>query len=213
MNNGTIIFDFDGTIADSMELVLELFYEITGHERLTKAEIAELRSLTVPKILKRLGVSLRHGPQLLVKGRALMRQRIDDIKVFQGLPAVLKRLHDDGWQLIVISSNSYQNIETYLDTHGLRDYFDRIYGSVKIFGKTQALRKVLKQDRLDRRSCFYVGDEVRDMQAARRARVRGVAVAWGYNDASILAAENPFAIAQTSADLVRIFAKAKPSGS
>jgi phosphoglycolate phosphatase len=208
MNRGTIIFDFDGTIADSADLVLELFYELTGHERLTKAEIAELRYLSVNKVLKRLGVSLRHGPRLLMKGRALMKQRMDDVKVFKGLNEVLEQLREDNWQLIVISSNSYQNIEAYLDAHDLRDYFDQIYGNVKIFGKTQSLRKVLRQNKLDRRTCFYVGDEIRDMQAARRAHIRGVAVAWGYNDISILTAEQPFAVAKTPADLVGIFDKA-----
>jgi phosphoglycolate phosphatase len=201
----TIIFDFDGTIADSMELVLELFYEMTGHEPLTPEEIAELRRLPVNKVIKRLGIPLRQAPRLLVKGRTAMKVRMGDVKVFRGMHEALKQLHDAGWQLIVISTNSHQNIETYLRAHGLREYFDKIYGNVGVFSKTQSLRKVLRQGRLDRQLCFYVGDEIRDMQAARRARVHGIAVAWGYNDVSILAAEQPYAIAKTPADLIRIF--------
>lgn len=206
MNKGTIIFDFDGTIADSFEVVLDLFYELTGHERFTAQQITELRGTPVRKVIKAIGIPLRQMPRLLVQGRALMHQRMHEVRVFPGLHESLATLHQAGWQLMVISTNSQQNVEVYLREHGLYEYFDHIYGGVGLFSKTQSLRKVLRQNKLDRTSCFYVGDEVRDMQAAHRAHVNVVAVAWGYNDASILRAEEPYAVAERPADLVQIFA-------
>lgn len=206
MNKGTIIFDFDGTIADSFDVVLELFYELTGHERYTPEQVTVFRRMPIRKVIKELDVPLRRAPRLLVQGRALMRRRMHDVRVFPGLHEALAQLHRDGWQLMVISTNSQQNVEAYLKEHGLRNQFDQIYGNVGLFSKTQSLRKVLRQNKLDRDKCFYVGDEIRDMQAAHKARVRGVAVAWGYNDASILRPEKPFALAEKPADLVKIFA-------
>lgn len=208
MNKGTIIFDFDGTIADSADLVLELFYELTGHERLTDDEIAELRRLPVRKVGKKVGISVTQVPRLLMKGRTLMRARMNEVKVFPGLHEALEKLHKEGWQLMVISTNSRQNVDTYLKEHELREHFDQIYGNAGLFSKTQSIRKVLRQNKLDRDACFYVGDVVGDMQAARKARIRGVAVAWGYNDISILKAEKPFAYVEKPADLIKIFADA-----
>lgn len=207
MSRGTIIFDFDGTIANSFDVVLELFYELTGHERLGNEEVTELRRSPIRTVIKRVGIPLRQIPMLLVKGRAMMRRRMHDIDVFPGINSALEALHDDGWQLMVMSSNSRQNVDAYLKTHKLRENFDKVYGNVGVFSKTQGLRKILRQNKLDRRECFYVGDEVRDMQAARKARVRGVAVAWGFNDRSILETEKPFAIAQTPASLAKIFSE------
>ena len=206
MSKGTIIFDFDGTIADSFEVVLELFYELTGHEHLADEEIVELKSLPIRKVGKKVGISLPQVPRLLMKGRVLMRERMREVKVFPGLYEVLAALKRDGWQLMVISTNSQQNVEAYLKAHGLREHFDRIYGNVGLFSKTQSLRKVIRQNKLDRNACYYIGDEIRDMQAAHRAHIRAVAVTWGYNDVSILTAEKPFAVAHKPADLVKIFA-------
>lgn len=207
MNKGTIIFDFDGTIADSFEVVLDIFYDLTGKERFTDEQIAAYRKLTLKKISKEVGVSFSQIPLLLVKGRTIMVHRMPEVKVIPGMKDALKSLHDVGWQLMVISSNSKQNVEDYLRTHDMDQYFDRVYGGVGLFGKTMALRKVIKQNKVDRQNCFYVGDEIRDMQAAHKARVGAVAVTWGYNDVSILKAEKPHAIAETPAQLVDIFAR------
>lgn len=205
MDRGTIIFDFDGTIADSFEVVLELFYELTGHERFTPEEITAFRRLPIRRVLKEVNVSLRHGARLLMQGRTMMRQRMQEVRVIPGLHHVLAELHQSGWRLMVVSSNSQQNVAAYLETHDLSEYFDQIHGGVGLFSKTQSLRKVIRQNKLTRESCFYVGDEVRDVQAANKAHVRCVAVGWGYNDVPALRAEKPFALAEKPTDLIQVF--------
>lgn len=207
MNKGTIIFDFDGTIADSFEVVLDIFYELTGREHFTAEQIAEYRKLPLKKIAKEVGFSFSQVPRLLVKGRAIMVSRMPEVKVIPGMREALRNLHEQGWHLMVISSNSKQNVEAYLRDHDMDQYFDRVYGGVGLFGKNLALRKVIKQNKVDRHECFYVGDEVRDMQAAHRARIGAVAVAWGYNDISFLQSEKPDAVAETPVQLVEVFAR------
>lgn len=201
-----LIFDFDGTIADSMDLAIEIFYEVTGHPRVTdSARIAYLRTLPLLKVAKEAKVAPHQIPRLLLKGRALMHQRIDEVKTFPHLHDVLGELHDQGYRLFVMSSNSQQNVEHFLQKHGLANYFDGVYGGVGLFSKTGALRKIMRRNKLESSNCFYIGDEMRDMNAARKAGVRAVAVAWGYNAVSALRSQAPFAVAETPADLVRIF--------
>jgi HAD superfamily hydrolase (TIGR01549 family) len=182
---------------------------MTGHDRLPPEKIAAYRSMPLLKVGKQIGVSLHQVPRLLIKGRALMRERMQEVKVFPGIHEALDELHRNGWRLMVISSNSPQNVESYLKSHGLLKNFDRVYGNIGLFGKASALRKVTKQNRLDRSKCFYVGDEIRDIQAARKVSIKGIAVTWGYNDVSILEAEKPFAIAENPDELVRIFSNNK----
>jgi phosphoglycolate phosphatase len=136
----------------------------------------------------------------------MMIDRMPDVKPIPGMHEALEQLHQDGWTLMVISSNSRQNVVDYLIKHQMDQYFDRVYGGVGIFGKTMALRKVIKQNKLDRKTCFYIGDEARDIQAARKTRIGSVAVSWGYNDVSLLKAEKPTAVAENPAGLVTIFA-------
>jgi phosphoglycolate phosphatase len=202
----TIIFDFDGTIADSMELAIEIFYEVTGHERITDpAYIARLRSLPLLKVAKEAKVAPHHIPRLLLKGRTLMHQRIDELKTFPNMQDVLRQLHDDGNQLLVMSSNSQQNVEHFLRVQQIGQYFDAVYGGVGLFSKTRALRKIMRHNKLEAAHCYYVGDEMRDIHAANKAHIRAIAVAWGYNDVSALRKEHPFAVAEKSEDFLRIF--------
>lgn len=206
MNKGTIIFDFDGTIADSFEVVLRIFYELTGKPPFTDEQIAEYRKLPLKRIGKKIGISLSQVSVLLIKGRTMMIHRMREVKPIHGMQDALKDLQEMGWQLMVISSNSHQNVEEYLKVHKLDAYFDRVYGGVGLFGKSNALRKVIKQNKLDRSTCFYVGDESRDMQAARKTRIGSVGVSWGFNDVSLLKSEKPTAIADSPVGLVAIFA-------
>src|SRR5581483_8272074 len=140
MSKGTIIFDFDGTIADSFEVVLSIFYELTGREHFTDAQIVEYRKLPLKKIGRKAGISLSQVPMLLVKGRALMVHRMHDVKPIPGMDEALQALQAMGWRLMVISSNSRQNVEEYLREYKMDGYFERVYGGVGLFGKSIALR-------------------------------------------------------------------------
>jgi phosphoglycolate phosphatase len=205
-----IIFDFDGTIADSFDLVLDLFYEITKHPRFTPERIAEFRSTpSLRKAAKAVNITPRQVPLLLIKGRVRMGKRLNEVKPFRGIEPVLRSLHKDGHLLLVISSNSQHNVEAFLNSHGLTGYFDAIYGGVGLLGKASALRRVIRQNKIDHLNCFYVGDEVRDVLAAKHAHVRSIAVGWGYNDVSILRASEPLAVADRPSDLLTIFGSQK----
>jgi len=134
-----------------------------------------------------------------------MHQRIDEVKTFPGLHDVLGQLHARGHQMFVMSSNSQQNVEHFLRTHNLENYFDDVYGGIGLFSKTRALRKIMHRNKLRPEDCYYIGDEMRDVQAAKKARMRAVAVAWGYNSDEALRKQAPFALAQQPSDFLTIF--------
>lgn len=202
-----VIFDFDGTIADSFDVVLHVFYEITRHEPFTAEQIAELRQVRSPRKLAKLaGLSPRQAPRVFIRGRTLMARHMGEIKPFPGTEPALAGLRREGHRLFVMSSNSQRNVREFLRNHSLQQYFEGIYGGVGLLSKAGALNKVLRQNRLDPADSFYIGDEVRDILAAKRTDVRAVAVAWGYNDVSVLESEAPFAIAKSPKALPKIVA-------
>lgn len=200
-----IIFDFDGTLADSFEVALEVAHELTGIARLAPAEMTRLRRLPVLKILRELNIPARRLPRLVLQGRQRMSERMDEVHPFAGIPEALAALHKQGHQLLVISSNSERNVRTFLRTHTLEQYFGGVHGGVGLFDKAGALRKVLRRRKLAREACYYVGDEVRDIAAAQKAGIPIVAVGWGYQDPEALAARQPFALVQSPGDLPPLF--------
>jgi phosphoglycolate phosphatase len=201
-----LIFDFDGTIANSFEVAESIFYELTGHEPITDENfIAYMRRLPLLKAAKEMHISTTQLPRLLIKGRMLMQQRMDQVKAFTGIAPVLRQLHSEGNRLFIISSNSQPNVEKFLREHELYDCFDKVYGGVGLFSKARILKKVMRHNKIKADVSFYIGDEVRDINAAKHANVRIVSVAWGYNDIEALKAEKPFATAMKPADLLGVF--------
>lgn len=198
----TIIFDFDGTIADSLEVAISIYRELTGDTRkMSFEEIDELRRLPLIKVVRTIGVPLWKVPLLLRRGRKVMHSRLNEIPVFEELPAVCERLHKEGYSLKIVSSNSVENVQTFLKKHAMDGYFSEIHGSVGLFNKAQVLKKIIKKEKLQPCTVYYVGDEARDIVASKRAGIRIVSVAWGYNHESLLREMQPYAIARTPHEL------------
>lgn len=201
----TIIFDFDGTIADSFELALEIAAGLTDRTRIDDAEVQRLRHMPLAKVIRELHIPITRLPRLLLDGRRLMHERISEVHTFAGIPEALKTLHEAGNHMLVISSNSEQNVRSFLRANNLEQYFDGVYGSAALFNKASALKRVIKRNRIDSDNCYYVGDEVRDVVGATKAGVTPVAVAWGYQAPEAFAEHQPFALVTNPQELVAVF--------
>ncbi len=193
-----ILFDFDGTLADTFYLAVGVFRKLAPPGRVTDdAEVERLRGLSAREVVKVLGVSWWRLPRLLYQGRKEITLHIHEVQTFAGMDEVLKALHDDGHKLYVLSSNSTKNIRVFLRTHNLEQYFDGVWGDQGIFTKAAAIKKTMRKEMLNPQDCYYVGDEVRDIEAARRAGIRPISVTWGYNNRMSLEMAEPDILVDT----------------
>lgn len=199
-----IIFDFDGTLADSFPLFIELSQELVGM-KVSAADIERYRNMPSRAILREIKIPLYRFPRLLVKGKAQMMKRMSDVKPFHGLNKVVNELAaDPQTKLYVVSSNSAGIINSFLDTNQLTDNFASIYGNVGLFSKAQAIKKVMKRENFNVADAVYVGDEVRDIEAAKKVGIPIVSVTWGYNGRKLLELYNPNHIVDTPAELKKV---------
>lgn len=205
----TIIFDMDGTLADSFELALEIAHDLTGIPRKSKEEIDRLRGLPVLKVAREVRFPFHRLPRLILKARQVMHERMEEVSAFDGIGKVLETLDARDYHMLVMSSNSEQNIRVFLRANKLEQYFDGVYGNIGLFDKSRAIRKVLKRNKLVRQNCYYIGDEVRDISGAKKAGVHAVAVSWGYQHPDALRRYKPFALVETPKELLEVFDKAK----
>ncbi|HEY1835329.1 MAG TPA: HAD-IA family hydrolase [Candidatus Saccharimonadales bacterium] len=207
-NKGTIIFDFDGTIADSFDFVVSFLARQIGTQTLTPQQRKHLEGLPMRAIAKELHIPKWRFPLLFFEGRRVMGGSMDKIEPFPGIETALRELHDQGYEFFALSSNRSKNIQLFLQRYELAKYFSKTQGNASILGKTHSLRVMLRRNGLQPHECVYVGDEVGDLQAARRVNVRAVAVSWGYNDGPMLSAGKPFGLANTPAELVQVLTRA-----
>ncbi|HVC36619.1 MAG TPA: HAD-IA family hydrolase [Candidatus Dormibacteraeota bacterium] len=205
----TVIFDFDGTLVDSLATIVDIFEQVNRKgSQLSNKEIAELRHLPLLAVAKRLGIPAWRVPFMLFSGRRMMGRRISELEPFKGLVAVIRQLHADGYNLLIVSSNSSRNVRAFLKQRKLDRYFSRVYGNVGLFDKAAALRKLISSNRLEISDCIYVGDETRDIEACEAINLRCVAVAWGFANPAFLLKHLPFALVQSPAELVQTIERA-----
>lgn len=200
----SVIFDFDGTIADTLPIAIECAESVLGDMGLTDAKINRYKNMTVRQLINELNVPYHRIPKYVVLARSFIKQNISSIKVFKGLDKVIKKLHDEGYRLYIVSSNSVENINKILSNNELNQYFESIVGGVGVFGKTIALKSTIKKYKIDKTSCIYIGDEVRDIKASNKVGLPVISVTWGFNGEKILTENNPEYIAKTPTDIVKI---------
>jgi phosphoglycolate phosphatase len=201
-----IIFDFDGTLADTIDILLSITNRLSaefGFKSATKEELAQLSNLTSWQILRYSGISIFKFPLLIRKLKAELRCEIPNIQLFPGIKEVLLELKKLGFQLGIITSNSRENVLASLEKNGLQGTFTFIY-SGSIFGKHKVIEKWLKKEHINPEEVIYVGDETRDIDAAKKTGIKIIAVSWGFNSQEALAAQNPDFLIGRPQELIEI---------
>lgn len=204
-----IIFDFDGTIANSFPLIVDIARVVLPKLDLSDEKIERFRNLPPKRIIKDSKVPYVKIPSLLVKGKRLLSKRLDEVQIVKNLDGVIKQLHEEGYKLYVVSSNSETNIRLFLDKYQIKHYFNSIYGNVGLFSKAQTLRKVLRWQKIRSGECLYIGDEVRDIEAAHKVHIAVASVTWGFNGKEILKKYKPDYLVDKPKELLKIASSAK----
>ena len=185
-----IIFDFDGTLADTVPLMLTMVQEIAkeaGYEkRITAEDLEWVRNHGLKDIPKKFGIPWIKIPYLLIKGRDLLNKQMFSVPPCQGILEMLQALKEKGYILAVLSSNRKDSIQEFIVKHNLASYFDFVHSELNIFGKDKALLSLLKEHNMKIDESIYVGDEMRDIEACRKIKLDCISVGWGLNSSSAL---------------------------
>lgn len=198
-----IIFDLDGTIADSFEFVADFLAEKQQGQHLDSREKHQLYGLSMYGMARQLGFPWWRLLRLLFEGRKQMGEVMTEIDVFSGVPEVIRKIHAEGHELFIVSSNTSQNIHKFLHHHELNSHFLAVYGGAG-FSKAKSIRKLLKDQNIHHKNAIYVGDEVRDIKAAHAVDMKVVAVSWGFASPENLRRHRPNAIVNTPSELLAV---------
>jgi len=135
-------------------------------------------------------VPLWKVPFIATRFRRLMAKQIHTISPFPGIADLLGRLSQAGLTLAVVTSNSRANVRHVLGRQSM-GFLAACEGGVSIFGKRVKLRKVLRHSGIHPAQAIFIGDEIRDIEAARDAGIASGAVTWGFTDVDALQAHSP----------------------
>lgn len=184
-----VLFDFDGTLADSFPWFVELTNQLAGKhgfKRILPGEIDRLRMLDSRALMAHLGIPLWKLPAITSEMRHLVAARAQEIPLFDGIAELLAELARRGIGIGVVTSNAEANVRTILGARNVA-HIRHFECGASMFGKKAKFRKVVKASGVAPGDVLCVGDEIRDADAAREAGLDFAAVGWGYTAPEVLA--------------------------
>lgn len=200
-----LVFDFDGTLADTLDMVLTLYNRIAPSYGCKPAgEEIRHKILVEPysALLKAYGVTSLKLAALMVRIRSEMGRQLAEVKVVEGIKEAMLELKQQGFTLGVLTSNSRKNVSAFMEHNGMTALFDFIYSGKNLFGKDKVMAQMLAKEGLSKAQVIYVGDEIRDIEASKIVGLKVIAVTWGLYSKGALEAMKPDAVAETPAALV-----------
>ena len=188
-----IIFDFDGTLADSTAVFASAWNTLAQKYKFKGIELKEidtLKKLSISERSKLFDFPMYKFPMILPQFYKLYRQSLNDVHLFEGMKEVLLEINKRGYKIIIISSNSKDNILEFLKMNGIHCVAD-VLCSNRIFGKDKVMKKFLKESNVSATEVVYIGDEQRDIVACKKAGVPIIWVEWGYDAIEVIQNEEP----------------------
>jgi len=207
MKKDFLIFDFDGTIAESFEAVLKIIRSISkdyGIDKITDRDIRGFKERGIKQSIKDLKIPLVKIATINKRIKAIFNKDIANLNSFPGLKEALLELKKRGYGLGILTSNSQDNVEKFLRSNDL-DFFEFIYSDSSLFGKDKVLKKLLKERNIKSEQVVYFGDEIRDIQAALRLNIKIVAVSWGFNSKKALEKYKPTYLIERPSEILTLF--------
>lgn len=189
-----ILFDFDGTIVDSVAAGIVITNRLASEFKFPPFDqetLEELKKLGSRDALKRSRIPLWKLPFLIRRFTQELNREIPHLQLFPGMKETLLELKQQGYLLGIVSTNSVKNIQEFLSVQNLTSTFDVISASYALFGKSRLIQEIIRQQKLQPSQIYYVGDETRDIEAAKKSGVRSIAATWGLNSSEILLKYQP----------------------
>ncbi|MFH1650264.1 MAG: HAD-IA family hydrolase [Candidatus Woesearchaeota archaeon] len=186
----TVIFDFDGTIADTLPLSVELANRIADElKRPHLGPLEQLRGMTAKQFISTLQLPLHKVFGYARRIQRELKENVEKIPTFPQMQDIIEALKAKNIRVGIISSNQKATVEAFMNHNKLS--FDFIHTEPSLFGKHHKIRRVLKKYSLKPAETLYVGDEIRDIEACNKLKLPMGAVSWGYNTSASLQAHFP----------------------
>lgn len=192
MSQKIILFDFDGTLADTFLLGSRLINEYADKFGYARIDFAKNKNKSAKELIKMAKVKFWEIPRLLRFFRSQTLKFANEISAFEGIENLIKDLFNCGYRMGIVSTNTKEIIDIFLKKYNLQSYFSYFRTEVSLFGKKRALK--LSKRNLKSNNIIYVGDEVRDIEGANKAKIPIISCTWGFNNKEILFKHNDLVV-------------------
>ncbi|MCL4363613.1 HAD hydrolase-like protein [Patescibacteria group bacterium] len=212
----TVVFDFDGVIADTLPFtfrkIIEISRKIDPDNLDEKKIIEEIRSKDWKELLSAGGMpmfwlKLPFVLAIIARMQVHLGEEIETIKVFPGMRKLLSDLRKKRLRTVILSSNLRSNVDRFIKLNRL-DSFDYIdAGTFTMLSKSGRLERIMKTFALSKNQVIHVGDEIRDLEASKKVGIKSIGVAWGLHTVKTLKDHGAEFIARKPSDIIKIISQ------
>ena len=185
-----VLFDLDGTLVDSAPDLAGAANEMRSARGLSELPYAELRAMVGSGARGMVGLAFRISPEdeqfLMLRDEFLQRyesRMTQATQVFPGIASMLARLRERNIPWGIVTNKAMRFSEPLVRALHLRaQAATLVSGDSTPHSKPhpEPLLEAARRMGVDPVACWYVGDDLRDVQAGRAAGMTTVAAAWGY---------------------------------
>lgn len=178
------VFDFDGTIANSFDAGMHIIQELSeeyGFRQIDLQDWDRIRAMSTYQFLRYLKIPRRRLPKILRAGMEKLAAKIDEVPPIEGILEAIEVIRTRVEYIGVLTSNSVENVRRFEEMQGKGRLFDFVSSVGNLMGKAKSLNAIRITFSVTPEQTIYIGDEVRDIKAARKAKVPSIGVGWGFN--------------------------------
>ena len=200
-----ILFDFDGTVADTIDLAINIYNRIApeyDREPLQPEDKKIIAAGRPQDLLKRFNMSPQKLAVIMLRIKKEIHELMPGLQPFEGIPDAVKSIKNRGYRLAIITSNSRSNVNLFLKNNGMDQEFDFVYSGKSIFGKDKVLKRMFRKKNFSPLEAIYIGDETRDIEACKKVGISIISVTWGMNNRDILSTLNPDQMAHSPQEII-----------
>jgi phosphoglycolate phosphatase len=190
-----IIFDFDGVIADSFEVVVKFIRTIEP-----KFKDSSLREIFKGNYWENAPKNLTSKNMILKLENAYAKD-IVNVKINPKIKELLVSLNKK-YELFIITSNSVNAINPFLEKNKIKSLFKKILGREDSLSKEIKFNKILSKFNLKVNDCIFVTDTSGDILELKKVGIKTIAVSWGFHKKETLKKAKPFAIISSPRELL-----------
>lgn len=186
-NYDNIIFDFNGTIINDLDLcinILNYMLESKGYKKVTKERYLEIFTFPIIEYYKLAGFDFnKHSfEELSVEFINLYQKASLECPLYEGVIELLENLKKLNKNIILLSASQLDNLKEQVYHFKIDKYFTEILGLDNILAKSkiEVAEKYFKENNIDLSKTIILGDTIHDGEVAKKLKIDSILIADGH---------------------------------
>ena len=208
-NKSLIIFDWDGTLMDSVGLIVDAMryaaekHGLTVTDDATKSIIGIALVDAFPMLFPN---DSDKYDELLATYSEYYVKHCDNDKLFEGIKELIQDLHAQGKTLAIATGKKRKGLQRVLPNSGIQAFFALTKTADETAGKPNPLmlEQILVETGTRIEDAVFIGDSIHDIRMANAIQMDSIAVSYGCEKADVLANENPTMLVNSVNELHKI---------